>query len=78
MEDDYTVTGSGMQLAYGTIEGRYDPELSLDDARDLAVSAVAAASERDTGSGNGVVVATVTGEGVDVETFDETADAVAR
>jgi proteasome beta subunit len=71
MEDDYTVTGSGMQLAYGTIEGQYDPEMSLDAARDLAVRAVAAASERDTGSGNGVVVATVSDEGVEIEDFDD-------
>ena len=75
MEDDYTVTGSGMQLAYGTIEGQYDPEMSLDAARDLAVRAVAAASERDTGSGNGVTVATVDEE-VSVETFDETGAAL--
>ncbi|MFB6139677.1 MAG: archaeal proteasome endopeptidase complex subunit beta [Halosimplex sp.] len=77
MADDYTVTGSGMQLAYGTIEGEYDPEMSLDDARDLAVRAVAAASERDTGSGNGVYVATVTGDGVDIEGFDEVDEALA-
>jgi len=77
MKDDYTVTGSGMQLAYGTIEGEYDREMSLADARDLAVRAVEAASARDTGSGNGVYVATVTGDGVDIEGFDETADALA-
>jgi proteasome beta subunit len=77
MEDDYTVTGSGMALAYGTIEGQYDRGMSLDDARDLAVRAVAAASERDTGSGNGVVVATVTGEGVEIEDFDEVDAALA-
>jgi len=76
MKDDYTVTGSGMQLAYGTIEGQYDREMSLDDARDLAVRAVEAASARDTGSGNGVYVATVTDDGVDIEGFDETADAL--
>jgi 20S proteasome alpha/beta subunit len=77
MDDEYTVTGSGMALAYGTIEGQYDPEMDLDEARDLAVRAVAAACERDTGSGNGVTVATVTGDGVDVETFDETTEALA-
>jgi len=70
MADDYTVTGSGMQLAYGTIEGQYDRSMSIDAARDLAIRAVAAASERDTGSGNGVVVATVTDEGVEIEAFD--------
>jgi len=77
MADDYTVTGSGMQLAYGTIEGEYDHGMSLDAARDLAVRAVAAASERDTGSGNGVVVATVTDEDVSIEEFDETDAALA-
>jgi len=75
MKDDYTVTGSGMQLAYGTIEGNYDPEMSMDEARDLAVTAIAAATERDTGSGNGVVTAHVTADGVDIETFDSVADA---
>ena len=78
MEDDYTVTGSGMQLAHGAIEGVYDREMSLDDARDLAVRAVVAASERDTGSGNGVYVSTVTDEGVEIEGFDETDDAFAQ
>jgi proteasome beta subunit len=78
MEDDYTVTGSGMQLAYGTIEGQYDEEMSLAEARELAVRAVEAASERDTGSGNGATVATVTDEGVEIETFEDTADAAAE
>ena len=78
MADDYTVTGSGMQLAYGTIEGAYDREMSMAEARDLAVRAVEAASERDTGSGNGVYVAEVTDEGVDIEGFDDTAAALAE
>jgi len=78
MADDYTVTGSGMQLAYGTIEGQYDEEMSLAEARELAVRAVEAASERDTGSGNGATVATVTDEGVEIETFEDTADAAAE
>jgi len=75
MEDDYTVTGSGMQLAYGTLEGEYDPEMSLEDARDLATRAVQAASERDTGSGNGLALAEITADGVDIETFDVLEDA---
>jgi len=76
MDDDYTVTGSGMQLAYGTIEGQYDRSMSVAEVRDLAVRAVAAASERDTGSGNGVTVATVADGEVSIETFDETDAAV--
>ena len=64
--DDYAATGSGMQVAYGVLEGRYDPEAALSSAREAAVDAVLAASERDTASGNGVTVARVTAAGVDV------------
>ena len=71
MEDDYAVTGSGMQLAHGTLEGEYDPSLSIEEAQDLVASAVYAASERDTGSGNGLVVATVTSDGVEIESSDD-------
>jgi proteasome beta subunit len=72
MEDDYTVTGSGMQLAHGTLEGAYDPDLSLEAAETLAARAIHAATERDTGSGNGLVLATVTEDGVDIEKYDDT------
>jgi len=78
MEDDYTVTGSGMQLAHGTLEGEYDPELSLEEAADLAARAVSAASERDTGSGNGLVLASVTNEGVEMDSYDDVAKRLPR
>ena len=71
LEDDYTVTGSGTMVATGTIEGQYDPEMSLEEARDLAIRAVNAAAERDTGSGNGVVLAEITEEGVEIDAFDD-------
>ncbi|MBV0923782.1 archaeal proteasome endopeptidase complex subunit beta [Halomicroarcula limicola] len=71
LQDDYTVTGSGTMVATGTIEGEYDPEMSLEDARELAIRAVEAAAERDTGSGNGVVIAEITGDGVGIDRFDD-------
>ena len=73
LEDDYVVTGSGTQLAYGAIEGEYDPELSLEEAVTLAARGVHAATERDTGSGNGIYVAQVTADGVDIEDYDDVA-----
>ena len=76
LEDDYTVTGSGMQLATGAIEGNYEADMSVEEAGTLAARAVDAASERDTGSGNGFVLATVTDEGVDVEEFDDVDEAL--
>jgi len=74
MADDYTVTGSGMQLAYGVLEGNHDPEMSIEEARTLAAQAIAAPTERDTGSGNGLALATVTGDGVEIETYDAVGD----
>jgi len=67
MEDDYTVTGSGMQLAYGTLEQEYTDDLTLDEARQVAARGIVSAVERDTGSGNGIFLAEITDEGVEIE-----------
>ena len=74
MEDDYTVTGSGLTVAYGTLEREYRDDMSNEEAKQVAASGVKAAVERDTGSGNGVFLAEVTDEGVEItghKDFDE-------
>jgi proteasome beta subunit len=70
MKDDYTVTGSGLTVAYGTLESLYEDDLSMEAATTVAAEAVSAAAERDTGSGNGLVIAEVTDEGVDIDTYE--------
>jgi proteasome beta subunit len=70
MKDDYTVTGSGLTVAYGTLEDRWEPDMTNDEARDVAAAAINAAAERDTGSGNGIYLAEVTGEGVEIDDYD--------
>jgi len=70
MEDDYTITGSGLTVAYGTLEDRWEADMSNDEARDVAAAAINAAAERDTGSGNGIFLADVTAEGVEIEGYD--------
>lgn len=67
IEDTYAAGGSGMQTAYGLLEGRMAEDLTVAEATDVTIDAVTAASERDTASGNGVTVATITEGGVDVE-----------
>ena len=74
MGDDYTVTGSGLTVAYGTLEREYEDDMTNEEAKQVAASGVKAAVERDTGSGNGVYLAEVTEEGVDIaghKDFDE-------
>ena len=70
MEDSYTVTGSGMTVAYGTLEDRYEEEMSIEESREVAVAGVKAASERDAASGNGVFIAEITADGVDISDYD--------
>ena len=77
LADDYAAGGSGTQLAYGVLERRYDPEASVAAARETAASAVATAAERDTASGNGLTVATITDDGVELATADTVAEVAA-
>ena len=65
LQDPFAATGSGSQTAYGVLERRFEPELAMDEAVAVARDAVAAASERDTASGNGDLVVRVTTDGVD-------------
>ncbi|MFO7927925.1 MAG: archaeal proteasome endopeptidase complex subunit beta [Halobacteriota archaeon] len=67
MKDDYTITGSGLTVAYGTLEREYEDDMTNEEAKRVAASGIKAAVERDTGSGNGVFLATITDEGVDIK-----------
>jgi proteasome beta subunit len=55
-EEDFASSGSGSPIAYGVLESGYNVDITLDEAKTLAAKAVAAAIERDPGSGNGVDV----------------------
>ena len=59
----FTATGSGSQMAYGLLEDRYEEKMDHEEAKDLAINALESAMERDTASGNGVMVAEITEEG---------------
>lgn len=62
--DDFISSGSGSVYAYGVLDSRYSPDLSLDDGVNLALEAVNAALQRDIASGNGVIAVTITKDGV--------------
>ncbi len=55
-EEDFASSGSGSPIAYGVLENSYNPNITLEESKTLASKAVAAAIERDPGSGNGVDV----------------------
>jgi proteasome beta subunit len=70
-EDDYVVTGSGMQFALGVLEQEYDAEMDQATGVQIGTRAVQSASERDTASGNGVTIAEVTADGVEIHSHED-------
>lgn len=76
LKDDFTVSGSGSQFALGVLEQEYDDSLSTEEARVVAARAVQSATERDVSSGYGCHVAEITDEGVEVDEYDDIADAL--
>lgn len=66
MEETYAVSGSGSPFALGVLEQQYDEGSSIDDAKTIAARAVQSATERDTASGNGLLLAAITADGVDI------------
>ncbi|QGN06544.1 hypothetical protein Hrd1104_04005 [Halorhabdus sp. CBA1104] len=48
--------------------------MSNDEAIAVATAAIQAAAERDTGSGNGIYVAEITDDGVDIEGYPDFED----
>ncbi|MGN8218838.1 archaeal proteasome endopeptidase complex subunit beta [Halococcus morrhuae DSM 1307] len=71
MEEEYDATGSGSPFAYGVLEQQYEDGLSNDEARTVAARAVKSAVERDTASGNGIIISEITEDGVEIEEHDD-------
>ena len=63
IKDTFISTGSGSTFAYGVLEDRFHEDITVDEAKELALRAIKAATERDTYSGNGFLVAEVTKDG---------------
>ena len=63
--EDYDANfGSGMPYVLGLLERQYKKGLSIKEAIDLAVEAIKSSTQRDTGSGHGINVFTITKSGI--------------
>ena len=63
-EDNFSTEGSGMVFALGVLDTLYKEGISLQEGIKLGVKAVNAAMQRDTATGEGIDVVTITKEGV--------------
>jgi len=69
--DDYVATGSGSPYVYGVLEDYYKPNMTRNDAVDLGIRAIYAATKRDSASGNGIDVCHIDKNGYNVYTEDD-------
>ena len=67
----YVTTGSGSPVAYGLLEGEYRDNLTLEDAKSVALRAVKAAIVRNIGTGDGINVATIDKNGFQLLTKEQ-------
>ncbi len=71
IEDKYVSVGSGSTFAYGVLEENYSRDLSVSDGVDLALRGLTVAMKRDSASGDGYLVNTITSKEYHEFTEDE-------
>ncbi len=62
--DEYVSSGSGSTVVYGVLEAMYRKEMSVKEGIDLCVKCINVAIQRDIASGNGILVYTITKDGI--------------
>ena len=67
--DQYASVGTGAEMATGVIESAYSQSLSQKETKDLLISSIKAAIQRDAMSGNGLDVLTVDRTGIKEESL---------
>ncbi len=63
LPDKFVSTGSGSPYVYGVLEDHFRDDMELKDAVDLAIRSVYTAMKRDSATGEGIDVATITKDG---------------
>jgi len=62
--DDYDASGSGMQYIWGLLERQYRKDMTMEEGIKLAIESIKSSSARDTASGCGIDVFTITKDGI--------------
>jgi|TARA_Y100000310_G_scaffold330180_1_gene401399 proteasome beta subunit len=63
--DDHDASGSGRTFILGLLERQYKKDITVKEGVELAIEALKSSTQRDTGSGYGIDVFTITKKGID-------------
>jgi proteasome beta subunit len=70
-EKTYVTTGSGSPVAYGLLEEEYRDDLTMEEAKTIAIRAVKAAITRNIGTGDGINIAVMDKNGFQLLTKEQ-------
>jgi proteasome beta subunit len=60
LPDDYAAVGSGAEMALGVMDAEFTQDLSEEKARNLVIKAIKSSIQRDSSSGDGIDLLTIT------------------
>jgi len=70
LPDNYAAVGTGAELALGLIDSEYKKSMSEDASKKLAIKAIKSSIQRDSASGDGIDILTITKKGIAEESLD--------
>lgn len=69
LPDNYAAVGTGAEMALGLIDAEYKKSMSEEASKKLAIKAIKSSIQRDSASGDGIDVLTITKKGIDEESL---------
>ncbi|TLX68263.1 MAG: proteasome subunit beta [Thaumarchaeota archaeon] len=70
LPDNYAVVGTGAELALGLIDAEYNKNMSQDVSKKLALKAIKSSIQRDSASGDGIDILTISKKGIEEESIN--------
>ena len=70
LPDNYAAVGTGAELALGLIDSEYKKTMSEDTSKKLAIKAIKSSVQRDSASGDGIDILTITKKGIEQESMN--------
>lgn len=69
LPDNYAAVGTGAEMAFGIMDAEYKKNMSEDISKKLAIKAIKSSIQRDSASGDGIDVLTITKKGIEEESL---------
>lgn len=70
LPDNYASVGTGAEMALGLIDAEYKKNMSEETSKKLAIKAIKSSIQRDSASGDGIDVLTITKKGIEEESLN--------